>query len=186
MTSDSLLINIQLAIMGVVLVAGLFYLWRMICKVDKKIDDYIEQSASVVAQHHSSHDASEYCPFEGAKCVDDMDIKAADDFMKEVFGSVQPSIIISSSSSPVTSQTTTAPTITQSPNVEIEEDTTNIKETLSEAETNVTLTHLTKTKIKRMSVEALKDVCKEKGLSTDGTKSLLQERILATIDDNEE
>jgi hypothetical protein len=42
---------------------------------------------------------------------------------------------------------------------------------------------LSKTKLKRMSIDSLKEVCKTKGLSTEGTKTALLDRIMETIDD---
>lgn len=164
MTSDSLLINIQLAIMGVVLVAGLFYLWRMIYRVEKKVDEFIESYAIQQPLQVAPPPKPVGVP------PSQVSIDEADNFMNEVFGAAKSSIVISTAPA-----TNSAPTV---PSVHVEEDTN--KDTVSEAGT-----HVSKSKLKKMSMEALKDVCKEKGLSTDGTKTALMERISATLDDND-
>lgn len=156
MSSESLLINIQLAIMGIVMVAGLFYLWRMICRVEKKVDDFIE--SYVQTMMNATQPEPEKVAPAAAVILED-----ADDFMNEVFGGM-----------------VSAPT--QSSTVHVEEEYAQ-----SEAETQITTsTPITKTKLKKMSLDSLKEVCKERGLSTDGTKTVLQDRILATIDDADE
>lgn len=174
MITDSLLLNVQLAMMGIVLVAGLFYLWRMISRVDKKVDDFIEKYA---AQQHANQ-VFQVATQDNPTCTRvttvDIGLDDADDFMQEVFGktfSTQPS--------------TPSP---PPPVVEIEEEEEPVhKDTISEADTAVTTsTQLTKSKVKKMSLDALKDVCKEKGLSAEGTKVVLQERILATFEHADE
>lgn len=164
LSSESLLINIQLAIMGIVVVAGLFYLWRMICRVEKKVDDFIESYIQSVISNPPPHQKEEPSEPMGGNTVI---LNDADEFMNEVFGGM---VIAPGSSN------TTVPT------VHVEEECAQ-----SEAETQVTTTtSLSKAKLKKMSLDALKDACKERGLPTDGTKTVLQDRILATIDDTDE
>lgn len=161
LSSESLLINIQLAIMGIVVVAGLFYLWRMICRVEKKVDDFIDTYIQTMMNTQPQpHQVDHVAPPASTTTVILND--AADDFMNEVFGGMG-----------------VTPTQTTVPSVHVEEECAQ-----SEAETQVTTTTpITKTKLKKMSVDTLKEVCKERGLSTDGTKAALQDRILATMDE---
>jgi hypothetical protein len=153
-----LLVNVQLAIMGIVLVAGLFYLWRMICRVEKRVDDFIQTSkceCPVVKMQGTQEEHPE---------ISDEEAEA---FMKEVFGTANPLFI----------NTQPSVQITEEPQVAEEIDTQSV------ATTSGTLS---KSKLKRMSLDNLKDICKEKGLSTDGSKTALVDRILATLDEVDE
>lgn len=159
--SSMLLVNIQLALMGIVLVAGLFYLWRMICRVERKVDDFIDaMNNQDFFGGGAVNDASPVSVTSNKKeVVEDDD----DQFMKEVFGA-QPSF--------------TKPTAAVNL-VQIEEvDATDEPAAPSEADTTISASGVSKSKIKRMSVDALRDLCKEKGLSTEGTKVALQERLM--------
>lgn len=161
LSSESLLINIQLAIMGIVVVAGLFYLWRMISRVEKKVDDFIESYIQSVMS--TPQQQTQQAPEPAATVI----LNDADDFMSEVFGGM----VIT----PGSGQTSI-------PSVHVEEECAQ-----SEAETQITTTTpITKAKLKKLSLDALKEVCKERGLPSDGTKTVLQDRILATIDDTDE
>lgn len=160
MLRDSmLLVNIQLAIMGIVVVAGLFYLWRMICRVEKKVDEFIEAMSAHDFFASSDTPVARVVSYGGDAIQDGCeDDEEADEFMKEVFGDA--TVVINSQPSFKTMNL-----------VEIEEE----QVAPSEAESTNTIS---KSKIKRMSVDALRDLCKEKGLSTDGTKAALQERLI--------
>lgn len=164
-----LLVNIQLAIMGIVLVAGLFYLWRMICRLEKRVDDFmsneymnriVSPSPKYVMQNAgTSADATSAVEID-AEIEEDDD----DEFMNKVFGGDSATIVIG----------TSQPSFSNKPTVEIEEE---------DAATTVSTSNITKSKLKRMSVDGLREICKERGLPTDGTKVALQDRILETIDD---
>lgn len=172
MLRDSmLLVNIQLAIMGIVLVAGLFYLWRMICRVERKVDDFIAEMEEV----------RNCATVAGASGADEMIMGGTDeaeDFMNEVFGCPAKAFVI----------TQPQPSFAQATTVQIEEE--DVATTpappascaMSEADTTASHSTTSKSKLKRMSAESLRDVCKEKGLATEGTKAVLLERILETMD----
>lgn len=172
MLRDSmLLVNVQLAIMGVVLVAGLFYLWRMICRVEKKVDDFISNMETRKTAGGMSPDVA---PVLGTGANDD----EAEDFMNEVFGCPTSAFVI----------TKPQPSFTKS-TVQVEEEDVVVSSAapptscaMSEADTTASISATSKSKLKRMSAESLRDVCKEKGLSTEGTKAVLLERILETMD----
>ena len=162
-----LLVNIQLAIMGIVLVAGLFYLWRMICRVEKKVDDFISEM-----EVRNSAMANGGACF--AEDFADTANDEAEDFMNEVFGCPAKAFVITQPQ-PSFAKTT----------VEIEEEEEDVATppvAMSEADTTMSHTTTSKSKLKRMSVESLRDVCKEKGLPTEGTKAVLLERILESMD----
>jgi hypothetical protein len=158
-----LLVNIQLAIMGIVVVAGLFYLWRMICRVERKVDDFIDDMRS----HDffsSSEPVAKVVSYGGGEKTQeeyaDEPEEDADDFMKEVFGeNVAATVVISSQ-----------PSFNNNASVNVVE--------IEESDAGESTSTLSKSKVKRMSVEALREMCKERGLSTEGTKAALQERLL--------
>jgi len=158
-----LLVNIQLAILGIVVVAGLFYLWRMICRVEKRVDDFINTQQMAMASQQCQH-------IGGAGAVDvDAETEA---FMQEVFG-VAPILINTPVATPQTS-----------PSIQITED--DSPQTDNDAQSvGTTSTVPSKNKLKRMPVEQLRDICKEKGLSPEGTKTVLMDRIASTMEDEE-
>jgi hypothetical protein len=166
-----LLVNIQLALMGIVLVAGLFYLWRMICRVERRVDDFITDMSSNSFMMKAASITSNN-PNVVATCEDEDD--DADAFMDEVFGSA-PLIITALPSGPK-SQGANGVEV-----CEVVDETKTGDCAMSEV--SVGNNGLSKTKLKRMSIDSLKEVCKTKGLSTEGTKTALLDRIMETIDD---
>lgn len=164
-----LLVNIQLAIMGLVLVAGLFYLWCMICRLEKRVDDFIGHAATNEYMKQIVTPSPKYVVDDAADADID-DEEDDDEFMTKVFGGCENATIMISSSQPSFSTSPPPPT------VEIEEE---------DAATTVSTSNITKSKLKRMSVDGLREICKERGLPTDGTKAALQDRILETIDDTD-
>jgi hypothetical protein len=149
----------------------------MICNLQKKVDSLVaaQQQASLPSSSSKGGRVSDRV--DPGMIEDNED---ADAFMKEVFGNMQtcPASFIISSTPP--SKTTTVEVEEELPTMAVTQD------AASEADTTMTTNTLTRTKVKRMSLEALKDVCKTKGLSTDGTKAVLQDRVLATVNDTDE
>ena len=68
------------------------------------------------------------------------------------------------------------------PTVQIQElpDVSDDTEAASEADTDAT-NPLSKAKLKRMSLDKLKDLCRERALDTEGSKSMLADRLLGVI-----
>lgn len=156
----SLIMQMQLAIMGIVLVGGLFYLWRSCCRMEEKLNVLtnmvksikIEPSACNVKNDSASVDAEE-----------------AEEFMKQVFGGDDTSaegqfmMFVPSAME----ETVNKPIIEEIVDVDQE----------SEAETETT-NPLSKSKLKRMNIDTLKDLCHERGLSSEGSKNVLMNRLL--------
>lgn len=175
MLRDSmLLVNIQLAIMGIVLVAGLFYLWRMICRVERRVDDFIATSSVQMKVFPGGSMEDEA----GMDEVDDAD--ESEQFMREVFGDMsQPPKFNNVDVVEIEEEDVPPPPPTPSVVVPPPQ----CVDTVSEADT--TSSHPKSAKgaaYKKMNLDALRVVCKEKGLSTEGTKTALLDRILATED----
>lgn len=200
--SDStLLIQIQLALIGIVVVIGLFYLWRIItrleervnkslCKCSKKVNTYEDNSntmqfPSIISQlQNDMNDLNNEHSFE--------EMKNAEELMKQVFGGNdmnmhQPTMVMFSMES-----------MPENPpsNVVVEELSNNEtedvnKESLQEQELNeqadsetnddsisLDVNPMSKSKLALMKVEKLRALCKARDLSTEGLKPQLIERLL--------
>jgi hypothetical protein len=71
------------------------------------------------------------------------------------------------------------------PTVLVEEETAASQPTKEDAMSEVSHGGLSKSKVKRMNIDTLRDTCKDRGLSVDGTKVALQERIIQSLGDDE-
>lgn len=151
----SLIMQMQLAIMGVVLVFGLFYLWRSTCRMEEKMDVLIQRVSNM---------NSCKCPTSPSSDINTIDPQEAEEFMKQVFGGdmmfVAPDVPIPPSKQAV-----------------VEEIVEEVQEQESEADTEAT-NPLSKSKLKRMNIDTLKSLCEERGFSTDGSKTVLMNRLL--------
>lgn len=217
------IMQVQLAIIGVVVVVGLFYIWRIVTRIEDKVDALRASRQAPSLQQHPQHQqhqhqqeqqASLSCPIvkahphpptddfrdaDGTLDYEDAH-EAADAIMKSVFGDViMMSTIIpqgpSTSSVKVTeiepvedapAQPESAPEATSAPSsaasgpgtteVEIEDEDDDDTPSVATADGK-----LSKTKLKAMSVNMLKELCSQKGLSTEGSKQTLIVRLAATL-----
>lgn len=175
------LLNIQVAFMGIVLVVGLFYLWRMMKGLESKVHK-LSVSVSKLQDQLESRGASPLASAHTAMQGGMMDAAAEDAmaqaFMSEVFGSGAPPTFMASFGSPKPASvvvleeaeiaSTTAPI-----EAEVDHETASV----------ITTSTISKSKVRKMSAETLRDVCKERGLDTEGTRAVLMERVLATLDE---
>lgn len=176
------LLNIQIAFMGIVLVVGLFYLWKMM----KKIEGKVTKLTTTIAKVQEQMDARGATPTASANAEEDAMAQA---IMNEVFGGGAAPMFLhpfsggnASTSSVVVEEApeeaspevaATAATAGPAPSMEDDADTHSVG----------TTSMLSKSKVRKMSAEALREICKERGLDTEGTKAILMERVLATLDD---
>ncbi len=167
------LFNFQLAIIGIVLVAGLFYLWRMIARVEARMDEL------ALAMQHLTLNQSAATSMRASETQSPIHItpsttdQEAEEFMNEVFGSVgKESIYIPTFTTLVTEEEPTS-------NVQIEE----IHSSPDAPPSTITEdAPLSKTKLQKMSLDGLKKIAREKLLSSEGTRADLIKRILSTMD----
>ncbi len=156
-TDASLIVQIQIALIGIILITGLFFVWRALCRIEDKVNNVL--SNSIVYPQSSE------CKLN----LDDPN-SAAEALMKEVFGSEEPIMVFSEMKhdieNPVPSTNVNTTTIEE------------IHEDKSEADTESS--PLSKNKLHRMDVEKLRELCKEKELPTDGTKKILIERLTSS------
>lgn len=170
------LLNIQIAFMGIVLVVGLFYLWKMM----KSLEAKMQKLSSSVTKLQERMDAQTPSPASVAPVEDDVVAQA---FMKEVFGGAAAPMFLhpfGGASSVVIEETTedakvAAPAAATGSAAPAEDDV--------DTHSVVTTSTLSKSRVRKMTAEALREVCKERGLDAEGTRAVLMERILATLDD---
>jgi hypothetical protein len=186
----SLLLQMQLALMGIVLVTGLFYLWRSLCRIEDKVTRLTSLVSNQDSQTHKFGSVSGGASgnVEDFRSVPlnfaDAD-SAAEELMKQVFGDTEEVVLIHSSN--LHQQTTSG-----SGQVVIE-DATPIAEPErerereadpepSEADTDVS-NPLSKSKLNKMTPEQLKELATQRGLSTEGNKRSLIDRLLGLTKD---
>jgi SAP domain len=168
--NPTFLMNVQVAFLGILVVIGLFYIWRYLSRIEEKLDVVQRQMVTQpIAAPTQPMMAAPQPMFDEAAM--------ADEFMKDVFSAP---IFLNSFAMKEPQgvkveevpQTETQEEPVAPPNVE--EDTKSV---------TTTSTTLSKTKVKRMTVDALRETCKERGLSTEGTRPELLDRVLNTLED---
>lgn len=196
------IVHVQLAIIGVILVVGLFYIWRIVTRIEDKVD--ILQSMS--------HTQSKQCSMGAGQCqkptspppqtqsgsglvnnaepmhMDECD--ATDALMKSVFGDVFMMSAMGGAglSQPSGVQVTE---ITDEDEDEDDEEDDYVEEEEKEGDDEhgrnadddtpsvvADSSKLSKNKLKNMGVNMLKELCSQRNLSTDGVKSELIQRII--------
>lgn len=163
------LLNIQVAFMGIVLVVGLFYLWRMMKGVESKV----RKLSDTVAKLQEQLEVNGVPAQNGGGMTEEDAVAQA--FMNEVFNGGKPAPMFLHpfpSSSVVIEEA--APTEEEKKPAPVADD---------DSASVATTSTLSKSKVRKMTGEALREICKERGLETEGTRAILMERVLATLDD---
>jgi ABC-type nickel/cobalt efflux system permease component RcnA len=159
---NSLLMQIQLAAIGIVMVLGMFYLWRSLARLEDKVHQLLREPRRPFA-------SKEDLPVNMAEAD-----ATAEMFMKQVFGeSAEAPPFMMFMDSPPSEETCVNPSRSVIEEVEPEEP----EEHESEAGTDAA-NPLSKSKLKRMNVDTLKSLCVERGLSSEGSKNVLIDRLL--------
>lgn len=174
----TLLQHIQLALMGIVLVVGLFYIWRSIAR----LEDRIERLGRECCGGNAACAKNMY-PRENFQMPMTPDL-GADEIMKHVFGGDDTTFVMYSSPSDI-EPTTSAVCIEEIPTVveEPKDVPTREEDEPSEVGTADQSNPLSKSKLKRMNIDTLKELCKERDLPTDGSKAVLMDRLLGLTRD---
>jgi len=147
------IVTIQLTLIGIVLIAGLYLLWKALSRIEEKIDMMMTDKENQVFLHPMN-------------MSDPMTHMQEDDFMKAVFGGEQ----TGDGQTQIDFFTLSKPFEEPAP-----------KETVlvEEVAPSVSVKEYSKTKLRQMNLEKLKELCAEKELSAEGTKNQLIERLLA-------
>lgn len=163
------MITMQLALIGIVLIAGLYLIWKALGRIEEKIDLLLlDKQTYTLFSGTSSTDKNE-----STKMLDPKDL-TTDSLMQSIFnddlGSQQDGFVIFST--PFTVQENDN---TPSNDVVIEEVLTTKAPEPSETATS---NHFSKSKLHKMNLDKLKELCEERHISTEGTKQQLIERLL--------
>lgn len=182
MIADTLISQIQIALIGIVVVIGLFFVWRTMSRLEEKID----MLASQVSKGPSCIPGSNTCAM-GWDNADDMMVPddadaAAEEFMRTVFGG-SPSMTYATADDDKEKKTTVIEEIPVANDEDVSipptVETVDIphEDHMSEADTDA-MNPLSKSKLRKMNLETLKDLCRERGMSADGSKQVLTDRLL--------
>jgi hypothetical protein len=161
--NPTFLLNVQIAFIGILVVVGLFYLWRYMSRLEEKVD--------TLGKILTSRPPVSQMPMHMAPppmMDDDLEVEQ---MMREVFS--QTPIILNT-------YTDGAEVPASAAGVQIEE--VNAQRIVEDDTPSVSV-GLSKSKVRRMTSEALRETCKERGLSTEGSRPELMERVLATLED---
>jgi len=206
MPESHILTSIQIACIGIIVVVGLFLIWRSLNKLHEKVERISCDCANMCAK--ASMNADTKVASHGGACSRFMETDEDEELTEE---DQQLMNAIFEGTDPINSQATFmlfnpfgSSTQSAHAQVEIEEvaqDAAQAPPVPAPAETPShvgqqrtlvprqsddgtmeTTSGPSKTKLKKLSVEALKEALNAKGLSTDGTKNQLIDRLLAASD----
>lgn len=176
MTSDNgIMMSVQIAIIGIVVVVGLFVLWRRIARLEERVEALSNMQRLMGCggvgggggfgdEHDHQHDDDE--------CIEDR-------IMANIFD------MKAMCSMPIPVGIAEGPSVTvveheEREEREREEHEEREREHIDEPAESVE-TGPSKSKIRKMNVEELKDLLEARDLPTDGNKAALVDRLIASI-----
>ena len=200
--SDStLLIQIQLALIGIVVVVGLFYLWRIITRLEERVNKSLCKCNNNSNKINLNDD--KHLPSIISKLQTDLkdnennmeELQNAEELMKQVFGGDidmnQPTMVMFSMESLNQMPDRSSGVIVEElNNLDNENKTTesihkisNDHDESDNSETNddnisIDINPMSKSKLSQMKLEKLRALCKARDLPTEGLKPQLIERLL--------
>lgn len=202
--------NIQLALLGIILVVGIFYNWRALSRIEEKVDGLSRNFAAAAAGAGLGGGGArgdDLELYDGP--VSDADAEAAEAFMQNVFGSVAynaasvaaagggvpgAAVVVeevpkgaAAPVAPVAAPVAAAPAPAPLP-VPDEEDVVAAalsapdpepapREPAESSADGGADQAITKTSLRRMNAETLREVCMSHGLPSDGPRALLMDRL---------
>lgn len=166
MFKDSqLIMTFQLSLIGIILIGGLFLIWKAISRIEEKIDQLsIQKECNAFNNFKHQLDAAFAPPMTDKEIQESM---SKDPLMKDLFSpDMKEDFVMFTCPINITSVEEEKP----DESVKIEEIEKEPSEAMSET--------LSKSKLRSMNLDKLKKLCEEKNLSTEGTKNQLIDRIL--------
>lgn len=194
-TDSTLLIQIQLALIGIVVVVGLFYLWRSIIRLEERVNKSVcKCKNSKLSNNETPFLNNEFKNTEELlhDVFNNDEIKNAEELMKQVFGNEmelnQPTMMMFSMENLNKMPETRSSVIVEEINDSNDKHEDNVEDHISnnensESETNddtnsTDVNPMSKSKLSQMKLEKLRALCKVRNLPTDGLKPQLIERLL--------
>jgi len=194
---NALISNIQLSLLGIILVVGVFYIWRSLSRLEDKLDAVSESLlASPAISRSPMGGPGGAGGFFGLGAGDDaaMD-EDAERFMDNVFGNIAysaaasgarsaampPPVIVEeedAQDAPATPEAPAVGTPMPTPAAPVAPAPAPIPVFVGDDAETEAENPLSKSKIRRMNADALREVCREHGLPVDGTRAVLTDRII--------
>jgi len=188
-----IMISMQIAIVGIVVVVGLFILWRRIAKLEERVD-------ALMQPMHAGCGWTGEGAVEGTGDMDDGEAWAAsagqqawaspEDIMSAVFdvqldGPLAPKAhVVEVEEKPVLPAKPLVPATTMAePDLVTATEAAHAVEAVVDAdveadtESMVASGGMSKTRLRKMPVDVLKEMCLIRGLASEGTKNVLVDRI---------
>lgn len=151
-------ITFQLALIGVVLIGGLFLIWKAMTRLEEKIDILTMEKDCQSYNGFKQQLEKAFNPVSEEEVNNSL---SNDEVMQKLFGDTKDDFVVFSCEGVAENG---------KPCVKVEEVEEKAVSEVSEA--------LSKNKLRTMNLEKLKKICEEKNLSTEGTKNQLIDRIL--------
>ncbi len=214
-----LLLSIQIALMGIVLVVGFFFVWRAISRIEARLDDLSSKECRDINSciiggrqpvtgseieerlplpvRPSDRNTPMYVVSSTVTPDDDNDDGEDDvDIMKACFGDIPiQSLIDEAAASFVIFNGGEIHDNEEESGVVLEEIHEDIKNSSNKNDivenqdeegsvVGAETSEFSRNKLRKMHLDALKDLCSSRGLATDGTKAALVDRILSSLPSN--
>ena len=173
MFKDSqLILTFQLSLIGIILVAGLFLVWKALTRIEEKIDSLsTDKECAAFNTFKQQIDSAFAPPMNESALQKAMD---QDPLMKQLFNPdtipEKEEFVMFSCPINISTPVSTEETIKKDESITIEEIEKEPSESASET--------LSKSKLRTMNLDKLKKICEEKKVSSEGTKNQLIDRIL--------
>ena len=170
MFKDSqLILTFQLSLIGIILVGGLFLVWKALTRIEEKVDALALDKECKAFNNFKHHiDAAFAPPMDEASMQHAME---QDPLMKQLFNPPEKEEFVMFSC-PINLSGVGK----EEPKESVQEESVKIEEIEKEPSEAASET-LSKSKLRMMTLEKLKKICEDKKLSSDGTKNQLIDRI---------
>jgi len=205
---NALVFNIQLALLGIIMVVGVFYNWRALSRIEERMES-IERSFAAGGGGGSCLRGGGDGIYDGP--VSDEEAEMAEAFMQNVFGNAgaynAPSvaaagggvsggvvIVEEAAPAPVAAPVAkiaaapapvakAAPAAPAAPATETDDIVAAALSAKNEDSGTDDGTIISKTRLRKMNAESLREVCMSHGLPSDGTRVMLIERLMEFLYD---
>jgi hypothetical protein len=173
------IITLQMALIGIVLVAGFYLVWKALSRIEEKVDVLLlDKQSQQLFQCYPDSKHEEYDQ-EGESCYTP---PSTDAMMNAIFSEDMGDMSSKEGGFVIFSSPFQMPTSEMEEEVTEESNAVKIEEMKHDitAASDVTISHIgySKTKLKGMSIDKLKELCEERQLTAEGTKNQLIERLL--------
>lgn len=153
-------ITFQLTLIGIVLIGGLFLIWKAISRIEENVDMLLIQKDKKCFVQTKEQEAQTLPEFHHGEC-DPIKMMESDSIMQQLFSTEEKTHI----------------------DLDLNVGVDTKVEELAPSEHGVSTSEISESpisrnKLRQMSLDKIKSMCEEKGLSIDGTKNQLIDKLL--------